>query len=76
MFERWHTKNRKRDLKQHIKYFNFRSKILLDHPIKSYALDVRDKTKRIGQRESGDLSHVFGDACIDIDGPYKRADIF
>ena len=32
LFER-HTKNRKRSLKQHIKYFNFRSKIQLDHPV-------------------------------------------
>ena len=35
-FERYHTKNRKRYLKQHIKhikYFYFRSKFLLDHSV-------------------------------------------
>ena len=32
-FERCHTKNRKRYLKQHIKYFYFRSKFLLDHSV-------------------------------------------
>ena len=31
MFEICHPKKRKRDLKQHIKYFNFRSTIILDH---------------------------------------------
>ena len=35
LFERCHTKNRKRSVKQHIKYFNFRSKVLLDHPVHS-----------------------------------------
>ena len=35
LFERCHNKNRKRYmyLKQRIKYFNFRSKVQLDHPI-------------------------------------------
>ena len=33
MFDRCHTKNVKRFLKQHIKYFNFRSKIQLDQPV-------------------------------------------
>ena len=32
-FEISHTKNRKRSIKQHIKYFNIRSKIQLDHPV-------------------------------------------
>ena len=27
MFERCHTKNRKRSLKQHVKYFHFRSEV-------------------------------------------------
>ena len=35
LFERFHTKNIKRSLKQHIKYFNFRSKAELDHPVLS-----------------------------------------
>ena len=34
LFERCHTKNGKRYLKQHLKYFNFRSKIQLDHPVR------------------------------------------
>ena len=38
LFERCHFKNRKRererDLKHHIQYFNFRSKTQLDHPMK------------------------------------------
>ena len=33
MFERWDTKDRKISFKQHITYFNFRSKIPLDHPV-------------------------------------------
>ena len=33
LFDRCHTKNVKRFLKQHIKYFNFRSKIQLDQPV-------------------------------------------
>ena len=33
MFERCQTKNLKRSLKQHIKYFNFRSKVQLDRPV-------------------------------------------
>ena len=33
LLERFHTKNRKRLLQQHLKYFNFRSKIQLDHPV-------------------------------------------
>ena len=33
LFERCHTKDRKRSLKQHIRYFNFRNKIHLDHPV-------------------------------------------
>ena len=32
MFDRCHTKDRKRSLAQHLKYFNLRSKIQLDHP--------------------------------------------
>ena len=35
LFERCHSKNRKRFIKQHIKYFNFRSKVQLNHPVKS-----------------------------------------
>ena len=34
LFERCHNKLRKRSLKQHIKYFNFRSNIQLDHPVR------------------------------------------
>ena len=33
LFDRCHTKNRKRSIKQHIKYLNFWSKVLLDHPV-------------------------------------------
>ena len=33
LFERCHTKNRMRSIKQHIKYFHFLSKIQLDHPV-------------------------------------------
>ena len=33
MFERCHTKHRKKSLKQHITYLNFRTKIQLDHPV-------------------------------------------
>ena len=33
LFGRCHTKNQKRSLKRHIKHFNFRSKIQLDHPV-------------------------------------------
>ena len=33
LFERWHITNRKRSLKQHVKYFNSRIKIQLDHPV-------------------------------------------
>ena len=36
LFERCHTNNRKRSLRQHVKYFNLRSKILLDHPVHIY----------------------------------------
>ena len=35
LFESSDTKNRMRSLKQHIKYFNFRSKIQLDNPVLS-----------------------------------------
>ena len=35
MFERCHTKHRNISIKQHIKYFNFRSKIQFDHPVRS-----------------------------------------
>ena len=35
LFERCHTKNRKGSIKQHIQYFNFRSKVQLDHPVGS-----------------------------------------
>ena len=34
LFDRCHTKNRKRSFKQHIKYLNFRCKIQLDLPVK------------------------------------------
>ena len=33
LFERCPTKNRKTSLKQHIKYFNLRNKIQLDHSV-------------------------------------------
>ena len=33
LFDICHIKNRKRYFKQHMKYFNFRSKIQLDHPV-------------------------------------------
>ena len=33
LFERCHTNTRKRSIKQHIQYFNFQSKIQLDHPV-------------------------------------------
>ena len=33
LFEGCHTKNRKGSFKDHIKYFHFRSKVLLDHPV-------------------------------------------
>ena len=33
MFERCHTKNGKKSLKPHIQYFNFWSKIHLDHSV-------------------------------------------
>ena len=33
LFERFQAKNRKISLKQHIKYFNFRSEIQLGHPV-------------------------------------------
>ena len=38
--ERCHTKNRVVFLKQHIKYFNFQSKIQLDHPVRTIPRDV------------------------------------
>ena len=51
LFERCHTKNRKRCLKQHIKYFNFMSKIQLDHPVgtKTYSKVPACKTSE-GER--------------------------
>ena len=33
LFERCHTKKRKRSIKQDTQYFNFRSEVLLDHPV-------------------------------------------
>ena len=33
LFERCYTENRKRSLKHYMKYFDFRSKIQLDHPV-------------------------------------------
>ena len=33
LFERCHTKNRKRSIKQHIKHFNVLNKIQLDHHV-------------------------------------------
>ena len=38
LFERCHSKNRKRSIKQHIKYLYFRSKIQLDHLVDIYIL--------------------------------------
>ena len=39
LFERWCTKNRKISLIQRTRYFNFRGKIQLDHPVQFRALD-------------------------------------
>ena len=33
LFERFHTKKRKRSFKQHKKYFNIRYLVQLDHPV-------------------------------------------
>ena len=38
LFDRCHTKNRKKSLKQHTKHFNFRSKIQLDHTVQVLAI--------------------------------------
>ena len=40
LFDRCHTKNRKRSFKQHIKYLNLQSKIQLNHPVKYIATSV------------------------------------
>ena len=32
LFERFHSKKRKRSIKHHIEYFNFRNLVQLDHP--------------------------------------------
>ena len=59
LFERCPTKNRKRSPEQHIKYFNFRIKIQLDHPLqitpntanllidRPFLFVIRDRKKRI-----------------------------
>ena len=49
LFERCHTKNRKRSLQQHTKYFNFRSKIQLYLPVQ-----LRQARTR-GGRQPGDM---------------------
>ena len=41
MFERCDTKNRKRSIKEHIKYFNFRCYIQLDLPVELPLLFLR-----------------------------------
>ena len=41
LFDRCHTRNRKRSLKQNKEYFNFRSKIQLDHPVQGYSTWVQ-----------------------------------
>ena len=33
LLERWHTKNTNRSLEQYLIYFNFLSKIQMDHPV-------------------------------------------
>ena len=55
LFERCHTKNRKRSIKQHIKYFSFRSCVQLDHPIgflrsfgTTYSRVIEDRVHRFG----------------------------
>ena len=40
LFERCHTKIRKRHLKQHMKYVHFRSKIQMDHSVMWFQLDL------------------------------------
>ena len=40
LFERCHTKNRKIALKHHIRYFNFRSKFQLDHPVPCWSKNM------------------------------------
>ena len=42
-----HTKNRKRSSKQHIKYFNFRSKIQLDNPVKRGETAAHDVARNL-----------------------------
>ena len=37
LVKRCHTKNRKGSIKQHKNYFNFRSKIQLDHSVQSWS---------------------------------------
>ena len=47
----FHAKNRKRSLRQHKKYFNFRSKIQLDHPVqqtRGVQLQLRARHERRG----------------------------
>ena len=48
-FERCHTRNRKRSIKQHIKYFNFRSQVQLDHPVQACA----EKWKSFAKHQPG-----------------------
>ena len=44
LFERFHTRNTKSSLKQHIIYFNFRSKIQLDHGLRNSIVNLADNT--------------------------------
>ena len=43
LFEICHTKNRKRSIKQHIKYFNFWSLVLLDLPVHIILSGLRER---------------------------------
>ena len=50
MSERCQTKNRKKSLKQHIKYFNFRSEIQLDHHVQQGRCPCCPGVERSGAR--------------------------
>ena len=52
LFERCHTNNRMRSIKEHIKYFNFRSNIQLDHPVIAW-LYMTGKRWRRNSRVTG-----------------------
>ena len=61
MFERCHTKNRTRSIKQHIKYFNFRYKHQLDHPVLSSFSRAKKITKAKEARSRLDFTLVDRD---------------